>query len=150
MGSQVRPAGSWKDIVGVEVRPAGTWKAVTKIEVKVGGVWKEVWPNYTPISVAIDPASYYNTVSNNTGPYNIGFTANVTGGNGSETYTWTVTNTLGTGWSILSGQGTDNVQLECANGSDQEYTATLQVAVDDGTSSDTDSFSITIVYGTPP
>ena len=150
MPSSIRPNGSFRPIDACSVRTGGSWRTVNNIYGKIAGTWELLWAAYTAIAVSISPAVYFNTVANNTGPYNVGFTANVTGGDGTETYTWVLTNTIGTGWSISSGQGTDNIQLTCADGSDETMTATLEVTVDDGTTTDTDSITITITYGTPP
>lgn len=115
-----------------------------------GSQWVAFWPTYTPISVSISPSSYNNNVSSNSGPVSTGFNAVVTGGNGSPTYSWTLTgvNPAGT-VSITAGASTGTVTVQFDNGTDIERSATLNLAVDDGTSNDSTSIPITVIYGTP-
>jgi hypothetical protein len=110
-----------------------------------------VWSAYTPISVSIDPGTYANSVTNNTGPITVGFDALVTGGDGTETYSWTLSSVVPSGTvSITAGASTDSVTVSFDNGSDLFRSATLNLTVDDGTSSDSASASISLTYGTPP
>lgn len=146
----IRVGGVWQDIDSCSVRVGGTWRTVDNIHIRVGGTWRQVWSGYTAISASISPAGYSNTVSNNTGPYSVGFTCNVSGGDGSHTYTWSVNNTSGSGWSLSSGQGTSSIVVNAANGFDAYYEATVSCLVSDGTSSDTPSVSVDITYGVPP
>lgn len=105
---------------------------------------------YVDISASISPATYSETFTNSTGPHDVGFTCSVTGGDGTHTYTWSVTNTIGAGWSIQSGQGTASVTLRCIDGSDALFTGTLECLVSDGTTSDEPAASLSLTYGTPP
>lgn len=146
----VNVSGTWRSVHAISVKVSGTWRQVTNAWVKVGGVWQQYFAAYTAISASIDPATYSNTVANSTGPYDLGFDAIVTGGDGTQTYTWSVTNTLGSGWSIVAGQGTASVTVRCADGSNQTLAATLECLVDDGTTNDTPSASLSMTYGTPP
>lgn len=146
----IRVGGTWQDIDSCGVRVSGTWRTVDSMHIRVGGTWREVWPGYTNISASISPSGYTNTVAVNTGPYSIGFSAIVTGGDGTETYTWTVTNTQGSAWSIASGQGTDSVIVQCADGFNEEFLATLECLVSDGTSSDEPLVNLEMIYGIPP
>lgn len=73
-------------------------------------------------------------------------TCNASGGTGSYTYTWSIS---GVGWSIVSGQGTDNVQIQVQNGFNAEYSCTVTCTVNDGSNSVAPSGGWTMVYGVP-
>lgn len=146
MPASVRDGGTWKTIDQLSVRDAGTWKNVVTGYVRDAGVWKEFYSASTPLAATIAPSSYANTVSNNTGPYTIGFTCTPTGGSGSYTYTWSIS---GAGWSILSGQGTNSVQVQVANGTNTLYSGLLTCTVNDGSESVAPTASLSMTYGTP-
>lgn len=127
------------------------WTDVASAKRWDGSQWVEFWPTYTNISATIDPATYSNSVGNNTGPVSVGFDAIVTGGNGSETYSWSLSSVNPAGTvTITSGAATSSVTVQFADGADLVRSATLNLTVDDGVSSDTPSASISLTYGTPP
>jgi len=64
----IRVGGVWQDIDSCSVRVGGTWRDVDSIHIRVGGTWREAWSGYTNISASISPPTYFNTVSNSTGP----------------------------------------------------------------------------------
>jgi hypothetical protein len=100
---------------------------------------------YTPISVVVSPGSAGGTYPNWTGPKTFGFTAAVSDGDGSHSYTWSVS---GSGISISSGQGTSSVIVSVINGSNAFYSGSVTCTVNDGVTSDSDSSSIYVNYGT--
>jgi len=110
-----------------------------------GSAWQNVWPLYVALGVTVAPPSYFEETANNSGPYTPSFTATVTGGNGSHTFTWGIT---GTGLSILSGQGTASVQVQITNGTNVTRSGALSLTVDDGVSNASVNVSIDHVYTT--
>lgn len=140
---------SWQDLSHFRRWSGSAWTDATFARRWDGSQWVEFWPTYTNISASLSPTLYNNTASNSTGPVDVGFTCSVTGGDGGHTFTWSVTNLIGAGWSIVSGQGTSSVTVRCINGSNTQFTGTLSCVVSDGTSSDTPSASLSLTYGTP-
>lgn len=142
---------SWQDLSHFRRWNGSSWTDATFARRWSGSAWEEFWPAYTPISASIDPGTYNNTVINNTGPIVVAFDALVTGGDGTETYSWTLSSVVPSGTvSITAGASTDSVTVSFDNGSDLFRSATLNLTVDDGTSSDSASASINVTYGTPP
>lgn len=136
--SQVR---RWSGSAWVDVGFARRW---------TGSAWEEFWPAYTPISASINPGIYNNSVNNNTGPTTVGFDAIVTGGDGTETYSWTLSSVIPSGSvTITAGGSTDSVTVQFADGANLTRSATLNLTVDDGISSDSASASISLTYGVP-
>ena len=150
MASGVNIGGVWKDIASASARVSGAWKDVSGIYVKVSGAWQEAWSAYTAITATVTPSSYTdNSAANDSGPYDIGFSCAVTGGNGSETYTWSVSPDNPGDLSILSGEGTDSVTIRIADGNNQIVSGTVECLVSDGVSSDSDTSIVSVTYGVP-
>lgn len=101
-------SGTWKALTP-SVNIAGTWHSMAGCFVNVAGVWKQFWSDVRVIL----------TVLNTTPPagYTFGAELNIGVVNGTaSSYVWSITSGTGT---IVSGQGTNTVEIGYNNGSDQ-------------------------------
>jgi len=125
---------SWVDPTNVRRWSGSSWVNVGFVRRWSGSAWVDVYPTYVDISVSVSPTSYQSATI---GSRN--FTASVSGGDGSHTYSWSISNPTNFSLANASSQ-TCNVSWSSSNAG----SCTVTCVVNDGTSSDSANASITI------
>jgi hypothetical protein len=148
MTLHVKDGGVWKEVTAPSVRDGGVWKAIKQGWVRDGGTWKKFYD--VPLAVEVSPAAVIEAFSNGASPQSIGFTASVSGGVPSYSYSWGVTS-VGSGSLIITGSTTSSSCTVQASGTDAECLGTVTCTVTDADSTVVaEGAPITVLFGTPP